>query len=155
MVSAWLQGIPKGVFDNPPLAWMPRLNFAWDVGGKGDLVVRAGAGLFYNRVQGNYDYYSSGQMPNTYSAVIDTPWASPTGLTFSDLKNVDPFSSLAAITVQSRDPNSGDLPRVAGLGLVLKTPEPTSLLGLCRDSGKTPAANIDQNILPPADCSGA
>src|SRR5678815_5041147 len=27
------------------------------LGGKSDLVVRAGAGLFYNRVQGNYDYY--------------------------------------------------------------------------------------------------
>ena len=46
--------------------------------------------------QGNYDYYSSGQMPNMYSALIDTPWAAPTGLTFSDLKNVDPFSSLAS-----------------------------------------------------------
>ena len=61
---------------------MPRLNFAWDVGGKGDLVLRAGAGLFYNRVQGNYDYYSSGQMPNTYRATVDTPWAPQTEMDF-------------------------------------------------------------------------
>ena len=52
--------IPKGVLDNPGISWMPRLNAAWDIGGKGDWVIRAGAGLFYNRVQGNYDYYSSG-----------------------------------------------------------------------------------------------
>ncbi len=57
--------IPLGLTENPGLSWMPRLNFAWDIGGKGDLVVRAGGGLFYNRVQGNYDYYSSGVMPNT------------------------------------------------------------------------------------------
>ena len=57
---------------------MPRLNFAWDVGGKGDLVVRAGAGLFYNRVQGNYDYYSSGQMPNTYRATVGIPLGAQT-----------------------------------------------------------------------------
>jgi hypothetical protein len=36
--------IPKGVVDNPGVAWMPRLNFAWDIGGRGDLVVRAGPG---------------------------------------------------------------------------------------------------------------
>ena len=112
--------IPKGVLDNPPLALMPRLNFAWDVGGKGDLVIRAGAGLFYNRVQGNYDYYSSGQMPNTYSATVDTPWASSTGLTFSDLKNFDPFSAIANVNVNSRDVNSNDLPRVANMSLTIE-----------------------------------
>src|SRR5256885_7533805 len=95
--------IPKGVLPNLPIQWMPRLNFAWDVGGKGDLVVRAGAGLFYNRVQGNYDYYSSGQMPNMYSATVDTPWASANGLTFGDLKSVDPFSTIANVNISSRD----------------------------------------------------
>jgi Carboxypeptidase regulatory-like domain/TonB-dependent Receptor Plug Domain len=112
--------IPKGVLDNPPVAWMPRLNFAWDIGGKGDLVIRAGAGLFYNRVQGNYDYYSSGQMPNTYSATVDTPWASPTGLTFSDLKNFDPFSAIANVNVTSRDLSSNDLPRIANMSLTIE-----------------------------------
>jgi hypothetical protein len=112
--------IPKGVMPNPPIAWMPRLNFAWDVGGKGDLVVRAGAGLFYNRVQGNYDYYSSGQMPNTYSATVDTPWASSTGLTFGDLKNIDPFSTISNVNISSRDINSNDLPRVANMSFTVE-----------------------------------
>jgi hypothetical protein len=112
--------IPKGVLPNLPIQWMPRLNFAWDIGGKGDLVVRAGGGLFYNRVQGNYDYYSSGQLPNTYSATVDTPWASPNGLSFSDLKNVDPFSSIANINISSRDKNSNDIPRIATMSFTIE-----------------------------------
>jgi len=112
--------IPKGILPNVPVQWMPRLNFAWDIGGKGDLVVRAGAGLFYNRVQGNYDYYSSGQMPNTYTATIDTPWASATGLTFSDLKNIDPFSTISNVSISSRDINSNEIPRVANMSLTIE-----------------------------------
>jgi hypothetical protein len=112
--------IPKGVLPNVPVQWMPRLNFAWDIGGKGDLVVRAGGGLFYNRVQGNYDYYSSGQLPNTYGATVDTPWASPNGLSFSDLKNYDPFSSIANININSRDKNSNDIPRIANMSFTIE-----------------------------------
>lgn len=114
--------IPKGVLSNLPIQWMPRLNFAWDVGGKGDLVVRAGAGLFYNRVQGNYDYYSSGQMPNTYSATVDTPWgaANGNGLSFSDLKNLDPFSTISNVNISSRDLTSNEIPRVANFSLTIE-----------------------------------
>jgi len=114
--------IPKGVMPNLPLQWMPRLNFAWDVGGKGDLVLRAGAGLFYNRVQGNYDYYSSGQLPNTFRASVDTPWgaANGNGLTFSDLANIDPFSTIANIDINSRDINSNDIPRVANMSFTIE-----------------------------------
>ena len=114
--------IPKGVLDNVPIQWMPRLNFAWDVGGKGDLVLRAGAGLFYNRVQGNYDYYSSGQMPNTYRASVDTPWgaANGNGLTFSDLTNVDPFSTIANVDINSRDLQSNEIPRVANMSFTIE-----------------------------------
>jgi hypothetical protein len=112
--------IPKGILPNPGVALMPRLNAAWDIGGKGNWVVRAGAGLFYNRVQGNYDYYSSGQMPNMYSATVDTPWASATGLTFSDLKNFDPFGAISNVNVSSRDINSNVLPRVANMSLTIE-----------------------------------
>ena len=113
--------IPKGVLDNVPMQFMPRLNVAWDVGGKGDLVLRAGAGLFYNRVQGNYDYYSSGQMPNTYSSTVDTPWASANGLNFGDLTTLNPFTSnIGAINVSSRDLDSNEIPRVANLSFTIE-----------------------------------
>lgn len=115
--------IPKGVLSNLPIQWMPRLNVAWDIGGKGDLVVRAGAGLFYNRVQGNYDYYSSGEMPNTYSSTVDTPWAAANGngLSFGDLTTLNPFTSnVGAINVNSRDLESNELPRVANMSFTVE-----------------------------------
>jgi hypothetical protein len=113
--------IPKGVLPNVPVQWMPRLNFAWDVGGKGVLVLRAGAGLFYNRVQGNYDYYSSGQLPNTYSATVGLPWGNNgNGFTIGDLINVDPFSTISNVNVSSRDLNSNDLPRVANMSFTIE-----------------------------------
>jgi hypothetical protein len=113
--------IPLGVLDNNSPQWMPRLNFAWDVGGKGDLVVRAGAGIFYNRVQGNYDYYSSGQMPNRYSAKFDT-WSGDkgNGLTFGDLGKLDPFSGVGAVDISSRNKDSNDIPRVANMSLTVE-----------------------------------
>jgi hypothetical protein len=113
--------IPKGVLPNLPVQWMPRFNVAWDVGGKGDLVIRAGAGLFYNRVQGNYDYYSSGEMPNTYSSTVDTPWASANGLSFGDLTTLNPFTSnVGAINVNSRDIQSNEIPRVANMSFTIE-----------------------------------
>jgi hypothetical protein len=119
--------IPKGVLDNPGVTLMPRVNFAWDIGGKGDLVVRAGAGLFYNRVQGNYDYYSSGILPNTFKAKFDT-WSGDkgNGLTFGDLSKLDPFSGIGAIDINSRDPNSNDLPRVANMSLTIEKRLPSN-----------------------------
>ena len=111
--------IPKGVLDNNPPQLMPRLNFAWDVGGKGDLVVRAGAGLFYNRVQGNYDYYSSGIMPNAYRSTVN-------GATFSNLNNIDPLSSLAELNITSRDPDSNNVPRVANMSLTIEKRLPSN-----------------------------
>ena len=113
--------IPKGILDNERPAIMPRLNFAWDVGGKGDLVVRAGAGLFYNRVQGNYDYYSSGVLPNLYAAKFDT-WSGDkgNGLTFGDLGKLDPFAGIGAVDIKSRNRDSNNLPRVANMSLTIE-----------------------------------
>ena len=114
--------IPKGILENPGITWMPRLNVAWDIGGKGDWVIRAGAGLFYNRVQGNYDYYSSGQMPNTYAATVDTPWNSvngSNGLNFNNLDDIDPFA-FANVNVSSRDLQSNEIPRVANMSLTVE-----------------------------------
>jgi Carboxypeptidase regulatory-like domain/TonB-dependent Receptor Plug Domain len=109
--------IPKGILENPGLAWMPRLNVAWDVGGKGDLVLRAGAGLFVNRVQGNYDYYSSGQMPNTYGASIN--WDQVPDLDFRTMGTIDPFA-FASFNVSSRDLQSNDLPRTANMSFTIE-----------------------------------
>jgi len=59
VLSAARGEVDKGVFDPPGLILGPRLNFAWSALKNDRLVVRGGAGIFYNRVQGNFQYDSS------------------------------------------------------------------------------------------------
>ena len=56
VLSASRGEIDKGVYDPPRVLLGPRLNFAWSVLKNDRLVVRGGAGIFYNRVQGNFQY---------------------------------------------------------------------------------------------------
>jgi hypothetical protein len=64
-------GIPKGLVDNHWAAFGPRIGFAYDVTGSGKTVVRGGAGLMYERIQGN-DMYDAG--PNIpFSLQVNTP----------------------------------------------------------------------------------
>jgi hypothetical protein len=53
LAYASLGQIPQGMVDSRPLLFMPRVNFAWDLQGNGDTIVRGGAGVFYVREQGN------------------------------------------------------------------------------------------------------
>ncbi len=52
-------GISKGLVSNHWDTFGPRVGFAYDVTGKGKTIVRAGIGVFYERIQGN-DMYQSG-----------------------------------------------------------------------------------------------
>jgi hypothetical protein len=56
VLSASRGEIDKGVYDPPRLLLGPRVNFAWSALKNDRLVVRGGAGVFYNRVQGNFQY---------------------------------------------------------------------------------------------------
>src|SRR5262245_25041424 len=47
------QGVPQGIYKNRGVHFGPRFGFAYDVRGNHSLVVRGGAGMFYDRVQGN------------------------------------------------------------------------------------------------------
>ncbi|MBI3652811.1 MAG: carboxypeptidase regulatory-like domain-containing protein [Acidobacteria bacterium] len=113
--------IPLGVTANPRPQFAPRLNFAWDLNGKGDTVIRGGAGLFYNRVQGNYQYYSLNQPPNTYGATFDgygfTGLNNGEGLTYNTLSLINPFTQIGTIGISSADVNSINIPRIANMSL--------------------------------------
>jgi hypothetical protein len=63
--------IPQGITPNRPLLWMPRANFAWDIKGNGDTIVRGGAGIFYVRDQGNVQYNVINVPPNSFNVSLD------------------------------------------------------------------------------------
>ncbi len=76
---AGVGGYPRGVVDNNFFTWQPRLGFAYDLFGTGRTVLRAGAGTFYERVQGN----------DIYGAAVNQPFAyqpSANSVYFSDPK---------------------------------------------------------------------
>jgi len=102
--------IPKGITRDPGVAFMPRFNFAWSVRGDGDIVVRGGAGLFYNRPMGNYQYHAGSMPPNAYNTTAYF-YDVPGGLTLGSLPTIDPWSHLGASYVDSQDARSIHLPR--------------------------------------------
>lgn len=103
--------IPKGMTADPSVKAMPRLGFSWDVRGSGDLVLRGGVGLFYNRPIGHYQYSTTtSNPPNLFHAMVNA-WQVPGGLTLAGLRDIDPYQSQAAVDLASLDPASNDLPR--------------------------------------------
>lgn len=110
--------IPEGVLDNPKMRVAPRLNIAWDVFGNASTVIRGGAGLFYNRVQGNYDYYSLQQPPNSCCGQGDV------GINFGSggfTREVIPASQIGSrvsgIGISSRNPESNEIPQIVTTSL--------------------------------------
>jgi hypothetical protein len=53
-------GIPKGLVDNHWDTFAPRIGFAYDLTGQQKTILRAGAGIFYERLAGN-EMYNLGQ----------------------------------------------------------------------------------------------
>jgi hypothetical protein len=70
-------GFPRGVVQNNYDTFEPRIGFAYNLDGRGKTVVRAGFGMFYERVQGN----------DVYNAALNPPFAyqpSATNVSFSN-----------------------------------------------------------------------
>jgi hypothetical protein len=57
-------------YTTSPLAYAPRLGFAYDLFGDGKTALRGGFGIFYNRLDGNQVYNLSGQPPYAYTAQV-------------------------------------------------------------------------------------
>jgi hypothetical protein len=63
-------GAPNSLYSQSPLALGPRFGFAYDLFGDGKTAIRGGFGMFYNRLDGNQVYSSSGQAPLDYQVSV-------------------------------------------------------------------------------------
>ncbi|CAN5796705.1 hypothetical protein BH18ACI4_BH18ACI4_18720 [soil metagenome] len=116
ILSARKGEVPYNVLPNNPPQLAPRLGFAWDIGGKSDLVVRGGAGLFYNRERGHAQYttgifHPPFGMRKSATNVFEFP-----DMTVNRLGLINPIERLF-YTVDVTDPKSNHIPRTATMSL--------------------------------------
>lgn len=109
--------LPKGIYaSNPPLMIAPRLNVAWDLFKDGSTVLRGGAGIFRNRVQGNYQYGVLTAPPNLLTAHADS-WGTGQPITLDNLEQFNPVTNPGSlvrpgVSTQDPDPKSNIIPSV-------------------------------------------
>jgi outer membrane receptor protein involved in Fe transport len=115
--------IPKSVYEgNPGFKYAPRLNVAWDIFGDASTVLRGGAGIFYNRVQGNIQYAVQTLPPNLLSVHADS-WGAPNNdITLSTLGNFNPVTLAPGVNCRvagncpggfvTQDRNENGVPRI-------------------------------------------
>jgi hypothetical protein len=109
--------VGKSTVPTPGPKFAPRLNVAWDINGKGTTVLRGGAGVFYNRVQGNYQYGILNSPPNSLSTAINS-WGVPNNdLTLSNLGTFNGVTQLAGSAVNTQNLTSNTIPRITTLSL--------------------------------------
>src|SRR5262249_34797599 len=76
------QGISQGLYDNRGVQFAPRFGFAYDALGNQKLVVRGGAGVFYDRPQGN----------TVFDLVQNPPTTLQTTLFFGRIQDITPIT---------------------------------------------------------------
>jgi hypothetical protein len=71
-----VNGFPEGLVKNDYFTWQPRLGFAYDAFGNGKWVLRGGAGIFYERIQGNDIYGTDTNPPYAYKPTASSVYFS-------------------------------------------------------------------------------
>jgi hypothetical protein len=107
---------PAGVLKDRPAFALPRVNFAWNIDGDGNNVLRGGYGLFYNRNMGNVEYDTSLRLaPNAYQVNTDV-WAGSgygngRGLNYDTVSEATLASRIGSVGINTLTPNSFTFPK--------------------------------------------
>jgi hypothetical protein len=103
-------GIPQGLVDNHWDTFAPRIGFAFDLTGRQTTVLRAGAGIFYERIAGNEEYnMGQNNVPFAYqSAPTQVYFDNPaTSYTSGQTASVPYFpASITTVSQQYKIPTS-------------------------------------------------
>ena len=106
--EAGVGGFPHGNVQNDYNTVEPRVGFAYNIGGDGKTVLRGGAGLFFERVQGNDVYNAALNPPFAFQPLATNVYfSSPTTSAITGATAAQSFFPSAMTTLQYRYHNPG------------------------------------------------
>ncbi len=117
--------IPKGISQDPHPLWMPRVGFAWDVRGDASLVIRSGGGIFYNRPQGNSQYWILNTPPNRFNSgginYDSGGFADGSLINYNNMSQIDPFARLGSVSTGTQTFGRVEIPQTISMSFSVAT----------------------------------